>query len=373
MFTRTVLFVCVSSLFFFANFGETSAQTPVLLWAGDMDENSLADWYYPETSATGDFGGGLFNSGVFDSTASNGNHRSGSYSLRATISTLTGTSGVRAFRWRESRGNRELYYSAWFLIPTNFTLTADPNTGQFWNLFQFKSRSTTGRNDPVWGFYADPNGAGGLSIRAGWGWGGTEQTGPYSTDDQSGKNYSQSIASIPVGQWVHFEGYLRQSNGFDGVVKFWQNGVLLFNFQNVRTSYNIPGYNAWNCCNEWSVNNYSDGISPDPSIIYIDDAAISQSSTFVAPLAPINLIATAISSNRIDLTWTDCGFGEVGYKIERRSGNGAWSQIGTKGGNVTSFSSTGLTRNRTYSYRVRAFNEVGDSVYSNVATAKTKP
>jgi hypothetical protein len=74
---------------------------------------------------------------------------------------------------------------------------------------------------------------------------------------------------------VHFEVFLRQSKDFDGQVIFWQDGIKIFDFQNVRTSYNNPTYNSWNASNEWAVNNYSDGISPSPATIYIDDAVIS--------------------------------------------------------------------------------------------------
>jgi hypothetical protein len=43
-------------------------------------------------------------------------------------------------------------------------------------------------------------------------------------------------------------------------------------------------------------------------------------------------------------------------------------EIATVGANVTSYLSTGLTAGTSYSYRVRAFNAVGPSDYSNVAT-----
>jgi predicted phage tail protein len=39
--------------------------------------------------------------------------------------------------------------------------------------------------------------------------------------------------------------------------------------------------------------------------------------------------------------------------------------------NVTSFAATGLAPNTTYSYRVKAFNGIGSSAYSNVLTITT--
>ena len=50
----------------------------------------------------------------------------------------------------------------------------------------------------------------------------------------------------------------------------WQDGVELFNVNNIRTRY--PASNG---ANAWLVANYSDIITPNPTTIYIDDAAVS--------------------------------------------------------------------------------------------------
>jgi hypothetical protein len=41
------------------------------------------------------------------------------------------------------------------------------------------------------------------------------------------------------------------------------------------------------------------------------------------------------------------------------------------GANTTSFTNTGLMRNRNYYYRVRAYNVSGDSAYSNTLKQRT--
>jgi hypothetical protein len=254
----------------------TIADDPAVLWNADMEEGSLDDWFAPSSGRFGEAGGGFFDAGDASEAATDTHAHSGQHSLKATVSTTqNSSSAVRAFRWRESHVNRELFYSVWMYFPERFTLTADPESGQFWNLFQFKSRSTDGSNDPLWAFNALPDDNGDLSIVASWGWGGTSVGGPRRGDNVSGKHFSQSKASIPVGKWVHFEAFLRQSKDFDGTLTFWQDGVRLFNFSNVRTSYETPDYNDWQANNEWSVNLYTDGIAPSPATIYIDDAAIS--------------------------------------------------------------------------------------------------
>jgi len=91
------------------------------------------------------------------------------------------------------------------------------------------------------------------------------------------------------------------------------------------------------------------------------------------PNAPSNLIATPISSSRIDLTWQDNSSDETGFKIERKTGSGSYSQIATVGANVTSYSNSGLSASTTYYYRVRAYNAASNSNYSNEASATTLP
>ena len=103
-------------------------------------------------------------------------------------------------------------------------------------------------------------------------------------------------------------------------------------------------------------------------------ASFSHATMPVGPTAPSNLIATAISNSRIDLSWTDNAGDETGFKIEVKLGAaGAYSQIGTVGANVASFSSTGLDASTDYFYRVRAYNAGGNSSYSNEAGATTLP
>jgi hypothetical protein len=91
------------------------------------------------------------------------------------------------------------------------------------------------------------------------------------------------------------------------------------------------------------------------------------------PNAPSNLTATAISTTRIDLAWADNSNNEDGFRIERCQGSTCtgFVQIAQTGANVTSFSDTGVSKNKTYRYRVRAFNAAGNSAYSNIASATT--
>ncbi|MDQ3061910.1 MAG: fibronectin type III domain-containing protein, partial [Acidobacteriota bacterium] len=91
------------------------------------------------------------------------------------------------------------------------------------------------------------------------------------------------------------------------------------------------------------------------------------------PNAPTGFSAATISASQINLSWTDNASNEDGFKIERCSGAACsnFAQVATVGANTTTFSSTGLAKNTTFCYRVRAYNTGGNSAYSNIASAKT--
>ena len=91
------------------------------------------------------------------------------------------------------------------------------------------------------------------------------------------------------------------------------------------------------------------------------------------PAAPSNLLANALSKTQISLSWTDNSANEIGFRIERCAGANCTNfiEITTVGANIKNYTNTGLKRNTTYRYRVRAFNSAGSSAYSNTATTTT--
>jgi fibronectin type III domain protein len=92
------------------------------------------------------------------------------------------------------------------------------------------------------------------------------------------------------------------------------------------------------------------------------------------PEAPSGLTATVVSSSQIDLTWTDNASNEDGFDLEQCTGAGCTSFVEIAlGPNVTSYQSTGLSAETSYSYRVRARNSAGNSAYSNTVSATTPP
>ncbi len=114
---------------------------------------------------------------------------------------------------------------------------------------------------------------------------------------------------------------------------------------------------------------YSQLTSP----VYFGEWTIAYKEPAQPPSAPTALTATAPTSSRVDLAWTDTADNEEGFKIERCAGAECtnYVQIGMVGANVTAYSSAGLTGDTTYSYRVRSYNSGGNSAYSNTATVTT--
>lgn len=108
----------------------------------------------------------------------------------------------------------------------------------------------------------------------------------------------------------------------------------------------------------------------DSSLFSFSNVAFVTDGT--APAPPGNLSAEAISGSRLTLSWTDQAGNETGFKIERKTGaGGTFAQIATVAENATSFQDAGLSAATLYYYRVRATNSLGDSPYSNEASATT--
>src|SRR5439155_13015578 len=89
------------------------------------------------------------------------------------------------------------------------------------------------------------------------------------------------------------------------------------------------------------------------------------------PAAPSGLAATAVGATQVNLTWTDNANNEDGFKVYRSTDGVNWVWFASAGQNATAYNWTSATSATTYSFRVTAFNAVGESAPSNTATATT--
>ena len=264
-----------------------------IIWVATHEAGNLAEW----GDGSGPSGGGLFNDGVHTVAASAERAHSGTRSMKMTIDTTAGVdTAVRAFRWKESYTKQDLYYSAWYYFPQSHVPTT------FWNIMQFKGElydagGVQTKNDPI--ITIGVTVAGGASrlhmFYFGHFFGGTDQ------------QFNQSILTLPIGQWTHIEAFLHQAPDATGVFMLWQNGTRILEVTNLQTNY-TPLANGYQT---WSVNNYSNGLTPAIATIYIDDAVISRTRVgtaivppppspppFAAILAALSSIAAAIRRRR---------------------------------------------------------------------------
>jgi len=109
-----------------------------------------------------------------------------------------------------------------------------------------------------------------------------------------------------------------------------------------------------------------------------DDASSTTTGSIVVnavrPPAPSGLTATALTRHSIRLSWTNGSTGQTEVTIERCTGFACtnFSQVAAVAGTATTFTNTGLKAWTTYRYRARAHGALGDSLYSNTASARTK-
>lgn len=89
------------------------------------------------------------------------------------------------------------------------------------------------------------------------------------------------------------------------------------------------------------------------------------------PTAPGRLAAQAQSGTTVLVSWADTASNETGFKLERKEGNKSFAEIALLPKDSTNFQDTGLQQNTTYTYRARAFNNSGTSLYSNEGVVQT--
>ncbi len=94
------------------------------------------------------------------------------------------------------------------------------------------------------------------------------------------------------------------------------------------------------------------------------------------PAAPSGLTGSAFrqgNNARVTLNWVDNASNELGFTIQRASNLNFTSGVTTVtvGANSTTYTTGNLARNTTYYFRVRAYNEVGVSTWSNILIITT--
>jgi len=233
-----------------------------------------------------------------------------------------------------------------------------------------KSSITAGSQCGLWrlsssGYYSDslyPASDG--SISEGFG-----VTDPYG--GPSGLNLG--VPAQPLTQYHVYE-VSAQSNNWSA----WINGQLLY-----HTSGNTY---LFNYCNVVLGNDYYGGFVGDiAEVMYFNRALTVAERTAVdaylngkyglvptVPIAPTNLVALAVATNQISLTWQESlNQGATRVSIERKTGTGGTYAEIAELTSAISYVDTNLTAETTYYYRARAINLTTWSAYSNETNATT--
>lgn len=86
-----------------------------------------------------------------------------------------------------------------------------------------------------------------------------------------------------------------------------------------------------------------------------------------APAAPNEFTATAASTHRIHLGWTDNAPNETAYAIERSTNGKTWTPLAALPANAFSYVNVGynLSARTLYHYRLAATNHYGPSAYAS--------
>jgi Fibronectin type III domain len=90
------------------------------------------------------------------------------------------------------------------------------------------------------------------------------------------------------------------------------------------------------------------------------------------PAAPTNLVATAVSTNQISLTWNETfNWWAAQVSVQRSTASNGTYQVVAQLGQALSYLDTNLAAGTTYYYKVTAVNAAGSSAGSNLAWATT--
>jgi len=90
------------------------------------------------------------------------------------------------------------------------------------------------------------------------------------------------------------------------------------------------------------------------------------------PRAPFGVSALVLSATEIRVTWLENSDDEAGFLIDRReSGASDWVRLDTLSPDSTFFADTGVSEQTKYYYKLKAWNAVGESAYSDVVSATT--
>jgi len=90
-------------------------------------------------------------------------------------------------------------------------------------------------------------------------------------------------------------------------------------------------------------------------------------------LLAIIMFTTSIYAADLRLVWSDNSDNEAGFEVWRKVDDGDWTLVGATNENVSTWLDGYLPIGSTLSYRVLAWNQFGQSGYTNIISVGTYP
>ncbi len=191
-------------------------------------------------------------------------------------------------------------------------------------------------------------------------------TGYYSFGHETGHNmgaHHDRATTSQDGMYSYSHGYLGPNYAFRTIMAYPNGSTRINNWSNPSVLYNgyATGINASapdSADNHLTLNN---------TAVYVANFRNSA----VIPNPPSSLQLTNKTTTTISMEFTDNSSNEQGFKVERAIANNPFQQIAVLSANQVTFQDFNLECGINYSYRVRAYNAIGNSTFSNVLNTTT--
>ena len=140
------------------------------------------------------------------------------------------------------------YYGVWYFVP------ARARNSALWNLLHFRGGDAS-RQHGLWDVSLATRPDGELEATV--------------FDFLNGRTYRVANSRpIPIGEWFHFEFYLKRAADRTGEIALYQDGELLVQAMNIVTDDSEWG--------QWYLGNLATGLMPADSTLYVDDVTIRE-------------------------------------------------------------------------------------------------
>jgi len=217
-----------------------------VLWVARFEGNSFDEW-------NGAPGGRADVPVPPDTSEISSEHpRNGAFAAKLTVN--AGSDGAQHNVGLGRKGSlpAAAYYSAWYYIPRTIAV------GGFWVIFKFRQRAAAddaGSEGELFDIDLKQTPAGEMTLEL------------YDFRIAGARSLDVPEPILPVGVWFQIEAFYRNAADASGRLTIWLDGQQVVDLSGEATSPT-----AWT---EWDVVNVAKDLNPSPTVLFVDDCAIS--------------------------------------------------------------------------------------------------